>query len=235
MGYYNYYSYPKRKPNDPAATVEKLRKKNPNINPIIIDGKLAKSWWAIAWNRNLEGYADYSSRISRGRSYVRSGAVVDLSIDAGEVKALVQGTKKKPYEIVIKIDTLSEEKWEDITRHCSRKISNLEELVHGKFSKELEELFTNKKSGLFPSPSEIKFSCDCPDWAYMCKHVAAVLYGIGARFDSDPTLFFKLRNIEFAHLIKKSVDDRIAEMLKNSGKKTKRRMAESSISKLFGV
>jgi uncharacterized Zn finger protein len=232
---WDYYSYKPRKPKNPAAQVEKLRKKNPNIKPVVIDGKLAKTWWAQAWNRNLESYADYSNRIGRGRSYVRDGAVLDLSIAPGEVRAIVQGSRVNPYDIVVRIDPLNKKVWNAITQQCSRKIANLEELASGKFPLELVELFTNKGDGLFPSPKEIKFSCSCPDWASMCKHVAAVLYGIGARFDEDPMLFFQLRDIEFTELLKKSVEDKMSSMLKNAGKTTKRTMTDVDTYELFGV
>ena len=231
-----YYSYkPKKKPQDPIKQIEKLRKKNPNIQPVIIEGKLANTWWAQAWNKNLEGYADYSNRIGRGKSYVRGGYVLDLSISPGQVQSLVQGTRAKPYEIVIKIDPLSKSKWDAVVKKCSRKIGNLEDLVLGKFPQELMELFTNRGDGLFPSPKEIHFDCSCPDWASMCKHVAATLYGVGVRFDSDPTLFFQLRDIDFAELLKKSVDEKMKSMLKNAGKVTGRVMQDVDTYELFGV
>ena len=233
---WDYYSYkPKKKPRDPNIQLAKLRKKNPDIQPVVAEGKLAKSWWAQAWNKNLEGYADYANRIGRGRSYVRSGNVLDLSIMSGEVRSLVQGTKVKPYEITIKINPLSRTKWDNIVKRCSRKIGNLEELASGKFPQELMDLFTNRGDGLFPSPDEIQFDCSCPDWASMCKHVAAALYGIGVRFDSDPTLFFVLRDIDFADLLKKSVDEKMNSMLKNAGKITGRVMSDADTFELFGV
>jgi len=235
---WNYYSYKPRKttkPKNPAEQIAKLRKKNPDIKPVVIDGKLARTWWAQAWNRNLESYADYSNRIGRGRSYVRSGAVLDLSITPGEVRALVQGSKAKPYDVAVMIVPLQKQRWSEITQRCSRKIANLEELASGKFPTELMELFTNRGDGLFPSPKEIKFSCSCPDWASMCKHVAAVLYGIGARFDEDPTLFFLLRDIEFTELLKKSVEEKMNSMLKNAGKATARTMTNVDTLELFGV
>jgi len=232
---WDYYSYKPRKPKDPAAQIAKLRKKNPDIKPVVINGKLARTWWAQAWNRNLEGYADYSNRIGRGRSYVRSGAVLDLSISPGEVRALVQGSRVKPYDVAITIDPLQKQKWKTITQRCSRKITNLEDLASGKFPIELMELFTNRGDGLFPSPKEIKFGCSCPDWASMCKHIAAVLYGIGARFDEDPTLFFQLRDIEFTELLKKSVEEKMNSMLKNAGKTTVRTMTDIDTFELFGV
>ena len=232
---WDYYSYKPKKPKNPAAQIEKLRKKNPDIRPIVIVGKLAKTWWAQAWNENLEGYADYSNRISRGRSYVRSGAVLDLFILSGEVNALVQGSRAKPYEVNIKISPLPQKEWSEITKQCSRRIASLEELALGRFPLELMELFTSRGDGLFPSPRDIRFDCSCPDWASMCKHVAAVLYGIGARFDEEPTLFFKLRDIEFTDLIKKSVDEKMNSMLKNAGKSTTRTMKDIDTYELFGV
>jgi len=233
--YYGYKPRKSQKPKDPAAQLAKLRKKNPDIKPVVIDGKLARTWWAQAWNHNLESYADYSNRIGRGRSYVRSGAVLDLSIAPGEVQALVQGSRVKPYDVAVTIVPLQKQKWDAITQRCSRKVTNLEDLASGKFPTELMELFTNKGDGLFPSPKEIKFSCSCPDWASMCKHVAAVLYGIGARFDEDPTLFFQLRDIDFAELLKKSVDEKINSMLKNAGKVTSRTLTGVDTFELFGV
>ena len=231
---WDYYGK-KKKPKDPAKQLEKLLKKNPDIQPVAVSGKLAKTWWGQAWNENLEGYADYSNRIGRGRSYVRSGAVLDLSIKPGEVNALVQGTAARPYKIAINIDPLPKAKWDRIVNQCSRKIGSLEELVSGEFPKELAELFTDRGDGLFPSPNEIRFECSCPDWASMCKHVAAALYGVGARLDNEPTLFFTLRDADFAELIKKTVDDKMKNMLKNAGKPTARVMQDADTFTIFGI
>ncbi|HEY5585017.1 MAG TPA: hypothetical protein VIK78_11070 [Ruminiclostridium sp.] len=239
MSFYN--SYPEyvsvaKKKEKAKKQIEKLKKKNPNLAPIVIDGKnIANTWWGKAWNKNLENYADYSNRISRGRSYVRNGAVIDLQIEAGVVKALVQGSEKKPYNIEIKIVPLSKEKWESILSLCNHKIDNLAELVEGKFPKELEELFTLKGKGLFPNTKEIKFSCSCYDGANMCKHVTAALYGIGARFDEDPTLFFKLRNIDFGVLLKKTIEQKMQSLLENSAKKSDRVLDDKDVFGLFGL
>lgn len=217
-------------------SIQKLKKKNPDIAPIIIEGRtLAKTWWGKAWNDNLESYADYSNRVSRGKTYVRSGAVVDLKISRGVTKALVQGSKAKPYEVVIKIDALEPKKWDQVVTLCNNRIDTLEQLVEGKFPKELGVLFTEHKYGLFPSPDEISFNCSCPDWAYMCKHVAAVLYGIGRRLDENPMLFFELRDLDGMELIKKSVEKKVDHMLKNAGKKSEREIAEKDVSDIFGI
>lgn len=218
------------------SSLAKLQKKNKDIEPVIIEGRtLAKSWWGKAWNLNLESYADYENRISRGKSYVRSNMVLDLKITKGMVKAKVQGSRKKPYDVEILIDALSRNKWEQVTQLCNHKIDSLEQLIEGKFPQELDVLFKEKKYGIFPSTKEIHFDCNCPDWASMCKHVAAVLYGIGARLDSNPMLFFELRDIDSKELVRKSVEQKLESMLKNAGKKSKREIAEKDIADIFGI
>lgn len=213
---------------------EKLRRKNPELNPIIIEGRaLANSWWGKAWNNNLESYADYRNRIARGKSYVKAGSVLDLRIEAGMVRALVQGSRAKPYQVLIQIKPMEEASWQEIKRLCNRKIESLEQLMEGKFPKELEALLTDKKMRLFPSPQEIQFDCSCPDWASMCKHVAAVLYGIGVCLDHDPMLFFELRGQKGQDLIKASMDTLVGEMLKNAGSKSTREIEEGRLSDLF--
>lgn len=238
MSYYGFASYVSvtEKKAKSLKTLSKLKAKNNTIQPITIEGRtLAKSWWGKAWNQNLESYADYSNRIARGRSYVRNNAVLDLKITKGEVKALVQGSSSKPYTVTVQIDRLSEEKWNKVIALCNHRIGTLEQLVGGSFPKELEVLFKEKKYGLFPSPKEIHFDCSCPDWASMCKHVAAVLYGIGARLDTYPMLFFELRDIDSMELVKKSMEKKLDNMLKNAGKKSERKIAEKDVFDIFGI
>ena len=217
-------------------SLKKLKKKNPDIQPVIIEGReIAKTWWGKKWNENRESYADYSNRISRGKSYVKKNLVLDLTITKGTVIALVQGSRAAPYEVIIKIDSLKEKNWEKVREECNNSIESMEELVEGKFPKELERLFTEKKFGLFPSPEEIHFGCSCPDWANMCKHVAAVLYAIGARLDHDPMLFFGLRDIDSKGLVKRSMETRLENMLKNAGKKSSREIGDEDVFDIFGV
>lgn len=234
-GFSKYISVAEKK-EKANKSIAKLKKKNPDIEPIILEGRiLAKSWWGKAWNLNLESYADYENRIARGRSYVRNNMVLDLKITKGKVKAKVQGSMSKPYDVEILIDALSSEKWEHVTALCNNRIDSLEQLIEGKFPKELDVLFKDKKYGIFPSPKEIHFDCSCPDWASMCKHVAAVLYGIGTRLDSNPMLFFELRDIDSQELVRKSVEQKLESMLKNTGKKSKRAIADNDISDIFGL
>lgn len=239
MAYYD--SYPRyvtvaEKKQLAAKSIEKLRKKNPNINPVVIAGrKLALTWWGQSWNTNLESYSDYSNRIGRGRSYVRNGAVLDLQIMQGLITALVQGSESKPYQIQITVAPLSEPIWQAIVKDCAGKIDSLQELMEGKFPKGLSELFTSKGKGLFPAPKEIILSCSCPDGARMCKHVAAALYGVGARFDNAPDMFFSLRGVKVDELISETITNQTEKLLKKSTRKSSRVMDETDVSGLFGI
>ena len=215
---------------------EKLKKKNPDIAPVIISGrKLARTWWGIAWNDNLESYSDYANRIGRGRSYVRNGAVLDLQITPGNIRALVQGNRKKPYQVDIAIQPLAKDTWEAITKACEGKIDSLQELIEGKFPKALSELFTVQGKGLFPAPEEISLNCSCPDWAYMCKHVAAVLYGIGARLDDNLELFFILRKVKIDVLISTAINQKSQTLLEKANTKSHRIIDDADISGMFGI
>ena len=224
----SYWGYPKyvtvaAKKAKAAKKLKELSKKNPDMKPVVVEGStIARTWWGKAWTVNLEQYADYSNRIGRGRSYVRHGAVLDLRIEAGEVKALVQGSASKPYSVSVKIQTLKKETWHRIKTACEGTLESFHELLAGKFPKALGEIFVCKDSGMFPAPREIKFACSCPDWADMCKHVAATLYGVGARLDEDPKLFFKLRDAGIDELIKQAVADKTEKLLEKAAVKSGR-------------
>jgi len=219
-----------------ARKLKQLRKKNPAVQPIVLEGRaIAKTWWGKSWNLNLERYADYSNRIGRGRSYVRHGAVLDLQISAGQVNSLVQGSRTKPYTVTIKIKAITKEIWKNIKAACAGKLDSLPELLSGKFPKALGEVFTARARGLFPSPQEIGFNCSCPDWADMCKHVAATLYGIGTRLDDDAGLFFKLRKIKIDDLIQETLKDQSYKLLDKAAKMGPAKIAESDLSGLFGI
>ena len=238
MGYWGYPEYVSvaAKKAKAAKKLKQLRGENPGIKPIFIEGRtIAKTWWGKSWNLNLERYADYSNRIGRGRSYVRHGAVLDLRIDQGRVEALVQGSTSRPYSVIIKIKAVSDSIWREIKSACEGKLDSLQGLLAGKFPKALGEIFMARGEGLFPSPKEIEFECSCPDWAYMCKHVAAVLYGIGARLDEDPGLFFKLRKVKMDDLVTQAVKGKTRKLLEKAEKKSKRVIAESDLSKVFGI
>ena len=236
-----YWSYPRyvsvgEKRAKAERKLEQLRERNPAIHPIVIEGSaIAKTWWGKSWNLNLERYADYSNRIGRGRSYVRHRAVLDLLITPGQVKSVVQGSRAKPYSVIINIKGIGKNIWKNMKEACAGKLDSLPALLAGKFPKSLGEIFTARGEGLFPSPKEIEFECSCPDWAYMCKHVAATLYGIGARLDEDPGLFFKLRKVEVEDVIQQTVKDQSYKLLKKAEKANARMIAESDLSGMFGI
>ncbi len=221
-GFYPRYVTVGEKRAKAKKKLEQMKKKHPDIHPVLLEGRtIARTWWAKSWNYNLERYADYSNRIGRGRTYVRHGAVLDLRIDAGRVESLVQGSRSKPYSVNIGIKPLNKKIRRDIQAACEGKLDSLQALLAGEFPEALREIFMARDRGLFPSPKEIEFRCSCPDWAYMCKHVAATLYGIGARLDEEPALFFKLRQVEMKNLIARAIKDKTHKLLRKAGKKAK--------------
>ncbi len=197
-------------------------------------GKICESWWGQAWCSNLEKYADYASRLDRGKRYISSGAVVDLKIESGKVAAKVQGRRKSPYKVDIRIGRLSEENCQAIMNRCNRRIESIETLVSGEFPEELKDIFT-QEGGLFPTPREISFNCSCPDWAMMCKHVAAAMYGIGIRFDENPFFFFNLRGIDIDRFIDTALENRVESMLAHADCQSSRIIQDADITDLFGV
>jgi len=180
--------------------LKKLRKNGQSVSPVAIEGrKIARTFWGKAWCDNLEGYRDYENRLPRGRTYVRNGLVVDLQIKALEIKSLVSGSSV--YKVVVTIKALAPSLWRSICSDCTGGIDSLVELLQGKFSDGVMERLCRQERGLFPKPSEIRFSCTCPDGAYMCKHIAAALYGVGARLDERPELLFRLRAVDENELV----------------------------------
>jgi uncharacterized Zn finger protein len=185
-----------------TRAVEKLREKGYPVAPVVIEGrKIAATFWGKAWCENLESYRDYEYeyRLPRGRTYVRNGSVVDLQIAPTGVTAMVSGSSI--HNVKISIDAVEKRQWASICRDCAGSIDSLVELLQGRFSKGVMERICQQGSGLFPKPSEIHFSCSCLDYASMCKHVAATLYGVGARLDQQPELLFRLRAVDEKELI----------------------------------
>ncbi len=178
----------------------KLRKSGAQIQPVKIEERqIARSFWGHGWCKHLESFSDYSNRLPRGRTYVRNGSVCHLAIDSGHVEAIVSGSEL--YRIEIQIKRLAAETWTTIKAECAGQIGSVLELLRGSLSEEVMRIVTDRRRGLFPMAGEIEFTCDCPDWAVMCKHVAAVLYGVGNRLDREPELLFRLRGVDPEELI----------------------------------
>ena len=180
--------------------MDKRRKKGHVVSPVTVEGRtIVKTFWGKSWCDNLERYSDFANRLPRGRTYVRNGSVIDLQISSGEIKALVSGSEI--YEVTVKVAPVTKARWRSICKDCAGAIDSLIELLQGRLSTGVMERICLRNTGLFPSPKEIKLSCSCPDWAEMCKHVAAVLYGIGARLDQQPELLFRLHGVDEKELI----------------------------------
>lgn len=199
-----------------ARLVKKLRAQGRAISPIEIDGrKIARTFWGTAWCDNLEHYSDYENRLPRGRSYARNGSVIDLRIESGKVAAMVSGNEI--YDVEIKIRKLPKKRWGAIVADCVGRIDSLVDLLAGELSDGVMEVLSRPEVGLFPAPSEIALHCSCPDWADMCKHVAAALYGVGARLDRAPELLFVLRRVDATDLIAEAGDSTALTRLTDGG------------------
>ncbi|RLA50550.1 MAG: hypothetical protein DRQ65_08855 [Gammaproteobacteria bacterium] len=213
-----------------AREINKLRKKGVEIEPVEVQGrKIARTFWGEAWCSHLEQFSDYANRLPRGRTYVRNGSVCHLAISKGKVEAIVSGSSL--YKVNIKVTPLPATKWKNVRKQCAGQIGSILELLQGRFSDNVMAIVTDKNNGLFPSPSEINLSCNCPDWAGMCKHIAAVLYGVGTRLDHQPELLFLLRNVDHEELITAELDIQSA----TSKKGKRRRLAGADLADVFGV
>ena len=209
----------------------KLRKNGRTMSPVAIEGrKIARTFWGEAWCDNLERYGDYANRLPRGRTYVRNGSVLDLQVGPGLVTALVNGSAM--YDVRVTVGPVPRARWSAICKNCSGAIDSLVELLQGRFSKGVMTHLCEQKTGLFPSPKEILFTCSCPDWASMCKHVAAVLYGIGARLDRQPELLFTLRKVDQLDLISTAGADFSRKGKRPAGTKV---LARDDLSEMFGI
>jgi len=213
-----------------AARADKLRKKGRHLVPVILEGRtIARSFWGKAWCQNLEAYRDYAYRLPRGRSYLSHRAVIDLKVTPGSIEALVCGSEL--YNVAVKVRPLTAARWARIRARCAGEIGSLIELLQGRLSGSVMRIVTDRDHGLFPRPAEIEMHCSCPDWATMCKHVAAAMYGVGARLDREPELLFALRKVDHLQLIAGAADvggvTRVASTAKT--------IAPASVAGVFGI
>lgn len=210
--------------------LEKMKKKGFKVQPVQLSGrKIADSFWGKGWCEHMESFSDYANRLPRGRSYVRNGSVCHLEIKPGRIEAIVSGSSL--YNVAITITPIVKNKWESVKNSCTGRISSLIDLLRGKLDRGVMEVVSDRKDGLFPLPGEMKFDCDCPDWAGMCKHVAAVLYGVGARLDYSPEMLFLLRGVNHEELVDVSAVVSVAAKAGTS----RRRIAETGLAEVFGV
>ena len=215
------------------AEMARLRKKGADASPVVVDERrraIAHTFWGQSWCRNLEAYSDFANRLPRGRTYVRTRRVVHLEIAPGKVEALVRGSSL--YKVKVRVAAVPKLRWNALSADCSGEIDSLVELLQGRFSQRTMERICRQGEGLFPTPAEIHFSCSCPDWATMCKHVAAVLYGIGVRLDERPELLFALRRVDQKDLITRAGG---GPSHAKGGPPTGRLLEGADLSALFGL
>ena len=206
-----------------------LRERGVDVQPVEIEGRgraIARSFWGRRWCEHLESFSDYANRLPRGRTYVRNGCVGHLAIETGGVDALVVG--RELYRVVVRVKRLKRPTWKAIKAACAGQIGSVLELLKGRLSDRVMEVVTDRDTGLFPKPGEIKLACDCPDWATMCKHAAAVLYGVGSRLDKSPELLFRLRGVDEAELI-------AADLALPRETTTADTLAEGDLESIFGI
>ncbi len=182
-GYYDYF-----KPSIPRSVKGGIKSQSKR-------GTFVESWWARRWIAVLESF-NIGARLGRGRSYARRGQVLSIEIEKGEVKAKVQGSRSKPYDIKIHIKTLSAADWRKLAESLSHQAIFLAKLLAGQMPEDIEKAFKGVGLSLFPERlKDLKTDCSCPDWSNPCKHIAAVYYLLGEGFDRDPFLIFKLRGM----------------------------------------
>jgi uncharacterized Zn finger protein len=237
MGYWsgNYFGWEPRKSAtqrraDAARKLAEAARRGKPMSPVAITGRtIARTFWGKAWCDNLERYRDFAHRLERGRSYLRSGSVIDLQISAGRIAASVTGSSL--YSIEIDIDAVEGDAWRAIRRDCAGSIGSLVDLLGGKLSEPVMARLCADRIGLFPAPKSIRFTCSCPDYAIMCKHVAAVMYGVGARLDHAPELLFLLRCVSADELLASAM----TELPTARAPASKRVLAAGGLAALFGI
>jgi uncharacterized Zn finger protein len=227
-----YVPVARRQANAKASALKLAKKEKRALAPVELVGRtIAASFWGKAWCENLERYSDFANRLPRGRTYVRNGSVIDLQIERGKIKAIVSGSEI--YRVTIDIKTVPAPVWTRIKEDCSRSVDSLIDLLQGRFDQGIMQRLSQREAGLFPQPKEIKMSCSCPDWAGMCKHVAATLYGVGARLDKSPELLFTLRDVDHLELISQAVDaDNLSQAFKG---KNDSALSASDLGEIFGI
>jgi len=229
-GWKEYVPVEERRLNAERA-MGKMRARGERLQPVRIEGRsIARTFWGKAWCDHLEGFSDFENRLPRGRTYVRNGSVCHLEIRKGQIEAKVSGSSL--YTVSISISPLTGKAWKSILEICTGKVSSILDLLQGRLSAGVMAVVTDRENGMFPKPREIRMSCTCPDWAVMCKHVAAVLYGTGARLDESPELLFLLRGVNHEELIHAKAEAAVATVLKGG---TRRRVAEKDLSEIFGL
>lgn len=199
-GFREYVPVAKRQANA-KKQMNQLRGEGQVITPIepFRGQKIARTFWGQAWCRHIECLSDFRSRLDRGKTYVRNGSVCHLAISTGRVDAYVCGSEL--YKLRVDVDPLPPRQWERIKQQCAAQVGSVVELLQGQLSQSVMAILTNADTGMFPHADDFRLDCNCPDFVRLCKHLAAVLYGVGVRLDAEPQLLFTLRGVDYLELI----------------------------------
>ncbi|AKB80412.1 SWF/SNF family helicase [Methanosarcina horonobensis HB-1 = JCM 15518] len=188
-------------------------------------GGFARSWWAKCWIETLESF-NIGARLSRGKSYARKGQVTSIKIEAGLVRAKVQGSDPTPYSVTIKVRTLTSSEWELLAEKLALRPIFAAKLLAGEMPEDIDSVFRETGLSLFPETlDDLETDCSCPDWSNPCKHIAAVYYLLGEEFDRDPFLIFKLRGVDmddFMSILGKGFVPETADQVAEAGVLTER-------------
>lgn len=213
-----------------------LQKKNPKINPYTLTTKaLAINWWAKAWNANLKNYTFNNVRLEKGKLNLRCGALADLQIKSGQVKAIILGSKIEPYNVKITFEPIPEANWLKIQKLYDGHLESFEKILENNFPKNMSDIYTSKPLGLFPSKKQISFNCDCSTRVNICKHTAVALYTLGAMIDNDIQLLFKLRGVSAIDLISRSIHAERKSILKKARTKSASALNDTDLSNIFKI
>lgn len=224
-----YVSVAQRRANA-ACEMEKLQAQGKTISPVQVGGRqIARTFWGKAWCDHIEHLADFESRLPKGRTYVRNGSVCHLEIRKGRIEAYVCGSDL--YEVAVDLQPLDAARWEQIKQRCAGRVGTALELLQGKFSDEVMQVLTDPATGMFPSSDDFDLDCSCADFVRLCKHLAAVLYGVGARLDQQPELLFLLRGVDPTELVEGAIDAAAV----TAGKSAAPALADSELSEIFGI
>jgi len=226
-----YVSVAEKKALGARALAPLLKKAKRAAEPVVAPRgrRFTTTFWGQAWADNLARYADLANRLPRGRAYLRNGSVLDLVIRPGQVEAYVAGSEL--YRVTIGLTPLAKMRWRRMVTRCTGRIGSLVGLLRGELSDEVLAVLTDAREGLFPSPRELALDCSCPDGARLCKHIAAVLYGVSVRLDTRPELFFDLRQVDQAELIGSATAGAVGRSRPAEGK----RIAAGRLSAVFGI
>ncbi len=214
-----------------SQAAKRAKKAGRKPEPVKIEGRgIATTFWGQSWCKNLEHYSDISNRLPRGKTYARNGSVADLVVNRGRVEAIVAGSMV--YDVTITISPIASKKWQAIKRDCATSIGSLIDLLSGRLADDVMDRLVKPGDGMFPSPGEIKVKCSCPDGAYICKHLAAVFYGIGNRLDTKPELLFLLRGVDQKDLVSAATKESVSQAVRGSGAHA---LADDDLSSIFGI